>query len=154
MRGSHDRIAREVPDVEVAMDKAPTISTDFMYLYDKGEYPTLVSVDNERGRVWSYALKDKSVLGGDGWLQRRIRLDIDNVGYKEVKLMINSDQKHAVVALQNEFRVPMVNLSCLSALICSSSPRQIALHKSLGYSCAAVALPFMRGTCRWCEYVE
>ena len=88
--------------MEVTADKVPTISVDFMYLFDKGERPTLVMVDHESGRVWSYALKDKSILSGEGWIQRRIVRDIDNAGHKEVKLQFKSDQEASIVALQGE----------------------------------------------------
>lgn len=78
MRDKHARIRHEVPDVTVSVDRVPTNASDFMYLYDKGVNPTLVAVDDEIGRVWSYALKDKAILTGDGWIQRRLALDIDN----------------------------------------------------------------------------
>ena len=64
------------------MTATPTISIDLMYLYEKGVKPTLVAVDHESGRVWSYALKDKTILGGTGWIQRRLAQDIDNAGHK------------------------------------------------------------------------
>ena len=49
---------RERTDVEATADKVPTISVDFMYLFEKGVRPTLVMVDHDSGRVWSYVLKD------------------------------------------------------------------------------------------------
>ena len=52
--------------------------------------------------MWSYALKDKSVLSGEGWIQRRIVRDIDNAGHKDVKLRFKSDQEASIVALQHE----------------------------------------------------
>lgn len=52
--------------------------------------PTLAAVDHEGGRVWSNALEDKTILGGTGWIQKRLAQDIDNAGYKEVKVMIKS----------------------------------------------------------------
>ena len=62
-----------------------------MYLYGKGNKPTLVAVDHESGRVWCYALKDETILGGSGWIQKRIAQDIDNAGHKEVEIMVKSD---------------------------------------------------------------
>ena len=53
---AYRRTRREVPDVEAELTVIPTISIDLMYLYEKGERPTLVPVDHESGRVWSYAL--------------------------------------------------------------------------------------------------
>ena len=47
----HRRIRKEVPDVEVVLDKVPTVSMDFTYLYEKGNRPTLVMVDHESGRA-------------------------------------------------------------------------------------------------------
>ena len=43
----HRRTRREVPDVETELKATPTISMDLMYLYDKGERPTLVATDQE-----------------------------------------------------------------------------------------------------------
>ena len=57
----HRRIRKEGPDVEARPEVTPTISIDLMYLYEKGVKPTLVAVDHESGRVWNYALKDKSI---------------------------------------------------------------------------------------------
>ena len=59
-------------------------------------------VDHESGRVWSYALKDKSILTGEGWIQRRIVRDLENAGHKEIRLRLKSDQEASVVALQAE----------------------------------------------------
>ena len=59
-------------------------------------------VDHESGKIWSYALPDKDILTGNGWIQRRIARDIDNLGHKDVKIMIKSDQEAAMVALQGE----------------------------------------------------
>ena len=66
---------------------------DFMYLYGKGERPTLVTFERESGKVWSYALRDKSVLGGDGRIQRRVALEICNAGHKDVKITVKSDHE-------------------------------------------------------------
>ena len=68
----HRAKRKEVPDVEVVMEATPTISIDLMYLYDKGERPTLVVVDRESGRVWSYAVRDTTILGGTGWIQKKL----------------------------------------------------------------------------------
>ena len=102
LRDPHWRIRKEVPDVEVTMDKVPTISFDHMYLYEKGKQPTLVCIDHESRRVWSYELSTKVVLSGDGWIQRRVAQDIDNAGHKDIRVMVKSDQAHAMVALQEE----------------------------------------------------
>ena len=102
LRDPHKKVRKDVPDVEVAVGKVPTISFDLMYPYEKEKKPTLVRTDHESGRVWSYALTTKAVLSGDGWIQRRIAQDIDNVGHKDVKVMVESDQEHAMVALQKE----------------------------------------------------
>ena len=53
---------------------------DVMYVHKKGVNPNLVAVDHESGRVFSYALPSKSVLTGDGWIQRRVARDINNMG--------------------------------------------------------------------------
>ena len=50
-RDPHRRERKEVPDVEVAVDKVPTTSVDYMYLFEKGVRPTLVMVDHDSGRV-------------------------------------------------------------------------------------------------------
>ena len=60
----HKRERREVPDVEAELKEVPTISIDLMYLYEKGAQPTLIAIDNESGRLWSYALRDKTILRG------------------------------------------------------------------------------------------
>ena len=44
-RDPHSRVRKEVPDIEVTLDRLPTLSVDFMYLYEKGARPTLVMVD-------------------------------------------------------------------------------------------------------------
>ena len=100
----HRKQRKEVPDVEAELSATPTISVDLMYLYEKGERPTLVAVDHETGRIWSYALRDKTILGGTGWIQRRIAQDIDNAGHKEAKIMVKSDQEKSMVALQHEIK--------------------------------------------------
>ena len=66
MRDKNARIRHEVPDVEVAIGKVPTIAVEFMYLYDKGVRPTPVAV---RNGTWSYALKDTAILPGNWWIQ-------------------------------------------------------------------------------------
>lgn len=101
-REPRPRIEKDVPDVEVAADKVPTISVDYMHLFGKGAKPSLVMIGHESSRVWAYALKDKSVLRGDGWIQRRIVRDIDNVGHKEIKIKSQSDQEPSIVAPQHE----------------------------------------------------
>ena len=93
---------KQIPGVEVALDEVPTISADSMYLHEKGEHPTLMAVDHTSGRVMSYALPDKSILTGDGCIQKRFSRDVDNVGHKDVKIMIQGDQEHCMVALQHE----------------------------------------------------
>merc|ERR1739836_349813 len=100
----HKSKRKEVPDVDAELTATPTISTDLMYMYDKGERPTLVAIDHESGRVWCYALKGKTALGGTGWIQRRLSQDIDNAGHKGVKIMVKSDQEVSMVALQHEIQ--------------------------------------------------
>ena len=51
-RDAHARIKKEVPDVEVPIDKVLTRSVDYTYLFDNGSRPTLVMVDHESGRTW------------------------------------------------------------------------------------------------------
>lgn len=101
-RDPHRIIRKDVPDVEASIDKVPTISVGFMYLFNKGERPTLVMVDHDSGRVWTYAPKDKAILSGEGWIQRRIVRDIDNAGHKSIKRKFKSDQENSIVALQHE----------------------------------------------------
>ena len=74
-----------MPDVEVNLNATPTMLIDPMYLYSKGERPTLVAIDHESGRVWSYASTDKIILGGTGLIQKRLAQDIDNVGHRRHK---------------------------------------------------------------------
>ena len=93
---SHRATRKEVPDVEADMIATATTSVDLMYLYEKGVKPTLVAIDHESGRVWSYAWKDKTFFGGTGWIQKRLAQDIDNAAHKEVKLMIKSDQETVI----------------------------------------------------------
>ena len=57
-RDDHARMRKDIPDVEATIDKVPMLSIDYLYLYEKGERPTLVMVDHECGKVWAYALKD------------------------------------------------------------------------------------------------
>ena len=70
-----------------------------MYLHTKGVQPNLVAVDHESGMVWSYALPNRSMSTGHGWIQSRLAKDIDNAGYKDVKIAIKSDQEKVMVAL-------------------------------------------------------
>ena len=84
-RYPHKRMQKDVPDMEASIDKVPMLSVDYMYVYDKGEKPILVVVDHGSGRLWTYALRDKFMLRGDGWFQRRIVRDVENVGHKDVK---------------------------------------------------------------------
>lgn len=51
MMDPHFGIEKEVPDAEVNLDGAPTVSIDLVYLYETGEKPTLVAVDHDTGRV-------------------------------------------------------------------------------------------------------
>ena len=104
MRDSHARMSRDVPDVEAAMGKASTVSIDFMYLCEKGLRPTFLAIDNQSAKVCIYVFKDGSILLGDGWVQKHVALDIDNVGHKDVKVMIKSGQAKAIVALQHKLR--------------------------------------------------
>ena len=78
-------------DVEAVLDKVPAVSMDFTYLYEKGGQPTLVTADHESGRTWAYALQDKTILSGEGWIQRRVARDNGNVGHKDVNIMVKSD---------------------------------------------------------------
>ena len=98
----HRGTPKEVPDVEVKLDKVPTVWIDFMYLYEKGVRPTVIAIDHESGRMWSYALKDKTILGGTGWIQKRPSQDTDNAGHNEVEAMTKSDREASMVALQHE----------------------------------------------------
>ena len=62
-------------------------------LHKKGVNPNLVAVDHEFGRAFSDALPDKSVLTVNGWIRRRLARDIGNLGCKDVKIAIKSDQE-------------------------------------------------------------
>ena len=48
--------------------------------------------------------KNKTILGGTGWIQKRLAQDIDNAGHKEVKIVVKSDQETSMVALQHEIQ--------------------------------------------------
>ena len=109
-RDAHSKLRKDVPDVEAKIGEVPAISIDYMYLFEKGERPTLVMVDHDSGRVWSYAPKDKAIPSGEGWIQKRIVRDIDNCGHKNIKLKFKSDQEASIVALQHE--VQRVRTGC------------------------------------------
>ena len=96
------RQRKEVPVVEAELKTTPTTSIDLMYLERKGERPTQGAVDHEINRVWSYAPKDKTILGGMRWIQERIAKDTNNGGHKGVKVMMKSDREISMVALQHE----------------------------------------------------
>lgn len=59
-------------------------------------------IDHDSGRTGSYALKDKFILAGNGWIQKRIVIDIDNAGHKGVNLNFERDREASIVALQYE----------------------------------------------------
>ena len=101
-RAAHSKLRQEVADVDVVSDKVPMISVDYIYLYEKWNKSTLVMVDDESGRTWAYALKGKTILSGEGWMQRRNARDIDKAGHKDVNLRFKSDQEASIVALQQE----------------------------------------------------
>ena len=100
----HRQTRREVPDIETDLQATPAVSMDLMYLYENGERPTLVAANHEIGRVWSYALKDETILGDNGWIQKRTAQDIDNAGHKADKIIIKSDHEKAMVAFQHEIQ--------------------------------------------------
>lgn len=52
------RIKQEVRDIEVTLDKASAVSSDFMCLSEKDEHYVLFAINHEPGRGWSYALPD------------------------------------------------------------------------------------------------
>ena len=91
---------KDVPDVAVEMDVVPTVSVDLMYLCDKEVGTIFVAVDHESGCVCRCALKDKAVVSGTGWIQRRVAQDIDNAGHTNIKIRKRSDQERLKVALQ------------------------------------------------------
>ena len=72
-----------------------------MYMSKKGEHPNLIMVDHESGKMWSYAIPSKSISKSGGWLERRTARDIDNIGHKNIKVMIKSDQERSIVVLQH-----------------------------------------------------
>ena len=100
----HRRQRKEVPDVEAELSATPRVSVDPMCMYENLERLTPVAIDHESGRVWSYAVKDKTMLDGTGWIQKRIAQDIDNVAHKHVTIMIARDQELSMVALQHEIQ--------------------------------------------------
>ena len=79
-----------------------------MYLHDRtGQYkvdnynpPQLVMADQRARRVWAYRAPNKGIFEGAARLPRRISQEVDNCGYKDVKLMFKSDQQPAIVNLQ------------------------------------------------------
>ena len=104
MRDPHRSIRKDVPDVEVDLEGVLTISVDTMHLYETCKKQIFVAVDHDSGRVWSYALRGKTILQGNYWIQRRLAQDLENAGYKDVNAMIKSDQERSMVVLQREIQ--------------------------------------------------
>ena len=97
-----------IRDTENAGDKPAKVSIDYMYLHERSGQgkgcnynpPQLVMVDHGTGRVWAYRVPNKGILEGAAWLPRRISQDLDNCGYKDIRLQLKSDQDPAIVNLQ------------------------------------------------------
>ena len=62
----------------------------------------MVAVDHSSGRVWPYALPDKSIAIGTGWIQKWLARGISNVGRKDVEVIIKIDKENRMVAFQHE----------------------------------------------------
>ena len=62
-------------------------------------------VDHRHGRVFAYGVPRKGVTAEAEWVPNRMIKDINNMGYKDVKVQIKSDQEPAIVAVQEYIRL-------------------------------------------------
>ena len=109
-RGNRRPHRTNVPDIEEKEGKNNKISIDYMYLNDdekKRDQLQLVMIDHNHGRVSSYSVPQKGIVGEVGWVPR----DLDNMGYKDVTIQIKSDQEPAIVAIQAYIRLNRISPS-------------------------------------------
>ena len=98
-------VVRDVNDSSDSMAKA---SIDYMFLHERAGQgradiynpPHLVMVDHKRGRVWSYRVPNNGIFDGAAWLPKGISQDLDNCGYKGIKLQFKFDQEPAILNFQ------------------------------------------------------
>ena len=91
-RGVRRAHRHNVPDTETEDGEPNKLSMDYMYLNDEDDrkdQPNLVLVDHRHGRVFSYGVPRKGVTGEAEWVPNRIIKDINNMGYKDVRIQIN-----------------------------------------------------------------
>ena len=62
-----------------------------------------------------YPAKKANATGG--WIEKRVARDIDNIGHKDIKIIVKSDQERAVVALQHAIRKERIG-----KIVCVNSP--------------------------------
>lgn len=110
-----------VPDIEANGDGPKIVSIDYMYLNDEDgnkDQPQMVMFDHNHGRVFSYSVPRKGLLGEVEWVPRRMIRALDNMGYnKNVSVQIKPDQEVAIVAVQEYMR-----LNSRSPTILTNSP--------------------------------
>ena len=102
-RGVRRAHRKNVRDTEQDDGGPGKLSMDYMYLNDdepRKDQPHLVTVDHKHGRVFAYGVPKKGVSGEAEWVPNRIIKDINNMGYKDVRVQLKSDQEPAIVAVQ------------------------------------------------------
>ena len=62
-------------------------------------------IDHRHGRVFSYTVPHKGVLGEAEYVPSRMVRDIDNMGYKDVCVQIKSDQEPAIIFVQEYIKI-------------------------------------------------
>ena len=96
-----------VNDTEAREGNVNKISMDYMYLNDNngdGEQPKWVVMDHNQGRIVAYSVPKKGVWGESSWVARRVARDLNNMGYRNTKIQVKSDQEPSIVALQEAIR--------------------------------------------------
>ena len=98
-----------VLDVERGIEGPTKLSMDYMYLHERADDkrgertnpPYLVVIEHKHGRVWTYQVPNKGVMGGAHWLPKRFVSDWDNNGMKNVVIQLKSDQEPSIVNIQS-----------------------------------------------------
>ena len=97
-----------VPDVERGMEGPTKISMDYTYFHERGDNkrveqanpPYLVVIEHKHGRIWTYQVHNKGVMGGAHWLPKRFDSNWDNNGMKNADIQLKSDQEPSIVNIQ------------------------------------------------------
>ena len=100
--------ARLVPDIDKSENGLVKISMDYMYMHDRvGGYkddkwnpPYLVVVEHRFGRVWAYQTPNKGPHDQASWVLEKLIQDLDNCGFKEVRIQLKTDQGPAMISFQ------------------------------------------------------